>query len=119
MPVNSRTRLPSLMFTSLEIRPLVKKDNKANITPLNPPVESKLNLPYKYKTAPHLTTLSEEERLEIERVFPLLYPHDEWARIKWGNYMLPTSPTEIHTTPLSHVYYSDPLPGRLPPIIYK
>ena len=120
MPVNGKTRLPSLMFTNLEILPTGEGNkNKDYIVPLQPQPESKLELPYKYLTAPHLITLSKAERFEIERNFPPIYPYDTWARMKWSNYMLTTSPTEIHTASLSHVYYSDPLPGKLPPIIYK
>eukprot|EP00108_Taenia_solium_P011529 TsM_000530400 transcript=TsM_000530400 gene=TsM_000530400 len=95
------------------------KNSKDYIVPLNPLPESKLELPYKYKTAPHLITLSKSERFELERNFPLIYPHDTWARMRWGNYSFPSAPTEIYTTSLTHAYYPDPMPGRLPPIIYK
>ncbi len=112
--------MPSMQYTTLEIKPYpASKGNKSNILPLNPIPESKLKMRYKYNTTPHLTTLSDADRLEIERNFPPIYPYDSWARIKWGQYMLPTSPTSIHTTSLSHIYYSDPVKGKLPPIIYK
>lgn len=104
----------------MEIRPpSVQKANKSNIIPLKLIPESTLILRNKYNIAPHLTTLSDACRLEIERNFPPIYPYDHWARMKWGEYMLPTSPTEIHTASLSHMYFSDPVKGKLPPIIYK
>lgn len=121
MPADSRTRLPSLMFTNLEILPSAKanKNSKDYIVPLNPLPDSKLDLPYKYEIAPHLITLSKSERFEIERNFPLTCPHDTWARMRWSNYSFPSAPTEIYTMSLTHAYFTDPVPGKLPPIIYK
>nr|CDS21573.1 hypothetical protein EgrG_000106100 [Echinococcus granulosus] len=108
------------MFTNLEIIPSAKANNNRDyIVPLNPQPESKLQLPNKYKMAPHLITLSKSERFELERNFPPIYPHDTWARMRWGNYTFPSAPAEIYAMPLSHAYYTDPLPGKLPPIIYK
>ncbi|KAL5108927.1 hypothetical protein TcWFU_005157 [Taenia crassiceps] len=121
MPANSSTRLPSLMFTNLEILPSVKANNNSKnyIIPLNPQPESKLELPYKYKTAPHLITLSKSERFELERNLPPINRHDAWTSTRWGNYLFPSSPTEIYTTSLTHAYFTDPMRGKLPPIIYK
>lgn len=109
------------MFTNLEILPSAKanKNSKDYIVPLNPLPDSKLDLPYKYEIAPHLITLSKSERFEIERNFPLTCPHDTWARMRWSNYSFPSAPTEIYTMPLTHAYFTDPVPGKLPPIIYK
>lgn len=120
MPVNSRTQLPTLMLTNLEIFPSTKAaNNRDYILPLSPPPESKLKLCSKYYNAPHLTTLADSDRLELERSFPTVYPHDTWARIKWNTYGNTIAPSEIYTKSISHEYYSDPLPGKLPPIIYK
>ncbi|VEL25489.1 unnamed protein product [Protopolystoma xenopodis] len=114
----------TLRFTNLE-RPqpkaggTEKSANQDNIIELPPPPESKLNLPSKYIWTPHLTTLSQEEKLRLEKVAPSFYPYDKWARIPWSKYHLPISAPRVHQISLSHDTFSDPLPGRLPPLIFK
>ncbi|VDN98512.1 unnamed protein product [Rodentolepis nana] len=121
MTQERRRSVPSLMSTNLEIRAPQKTENARQnyIVPCGPTKESELKLPDKYLFAPHLTRLSQSERKEIEKICPSIYPHDSWARIPWNKYADTTAPTELYTTSLSHFYYSDPLPGKRAPIIYK
>ncbi|BHF73714.1 hypothetical protein SprV_0401679600 [Sparganum proliferum] len=111
---------PSLRFTNMEIQPYENKGGqKNNIIPLKEKPQSKLKLKDKHQLTPHLCTQSDTEKRLLERNHPRIYPFDSWARIKWSAYALPTSPTEIHQVSLTHAVYTDPLPGRLPPLIYK
>ncbi|KAM3181959.1 hypothetical protein ACTXT7_013337 [Hymenolepis weldensis] len=118
MTQERRTDFPSLISTNLEIKTPNKTTNaRLNyVVPFTTTDESKLKLPDKYLFTPHLTRLSQSERKEIEKICPSYYPHDYWARISWNKYANTAAPTEIYTKSLSHSYYSDPLPGKLPPI---
>lgn len=121
MTQERRTNFPSLISTNLEIKTPNKTANaRLNyVVPFTTTEDSKLKLPDKYLFTPHLTRLSQSERKEIEKICPSYYPHDSWARIPWNKYANTAAPTEIYTESLSHSYYSDPLPGKRPPVIYK
>ncbi|KAF7233748.1 hypothetical protein EG68_09468 [Paragonimus skrjabini miyazakii] len=120
---------PTLWHTNLEIRPRGKEKDvspstavanaAANIVPLPKLPPSKLILPPRYLHTPHLTFLSQIEKDLLEKVRPPILSYDSWARQPYGNYHLTVSPASLHTQCLSHDTFSDPIPGRLPPLLYK
>ncbi|VDP84528.1 unnamed protein product [Echinostoma caproni] len=95
------------------------KGNAAHIVPLPPLPQSTLELPPRYGITPHLTNLTQAQKDQLDRNRPPILEYDSWARIPYAAYHLPVSPVKLHTESLSHATYTDPLPGRLPPLIYK
>ncbi|KAA0185336.1 hypothetical protein FBUS_03052 [Fasciolopsis buskii] len=125
IPVHKR---PTLWHTNMEIRPRIQnadsdpnkpKGNAANIIPLNPLPKSKLQLSNPYAYTPHLIYLTQAQKNELERNRPPILHYDNWARIPYASYHLTVSPVKLHTESLTHATYTDPIPGRLPPLIYK
>ncbi|TPP66712.1 hypothetical protein FGIG_02157 [Fasciola gigantica] len=120
---------PTLWHTNMEIRKPVHdvgdsddnkpKGNAAHIIPLPPLPKSTLVLPNRYAYTPHLTYLTQSQKDQLERNRPPILQYDEWARIPYATYHLTVSPVKLHTESLTHATYTDPIPGRLPPLVYK
>ncbi|VDQ06135.1 unnamed protein product [Trichobilharzia regenti] len=119
---------PTLWQTNMEILPRPKRETKdekpkdiicSTSSMKDKEGENRLSLPSRYIYTPHLTYLNPIEKDLLNKVRPPVLNYDEWARIPYGKYHLTVSPNEIHQESLSHATYSNPVPGRLPPIIFK
>lgn len=85
--------------------------------------ESNLRLGHKYLWAIHLGSLPEmgtNESIDImRRRARNMMPYDHWARIPWSRYSTIGTPKRFYTDNLYLEFYSEPKPGKLPPIVFR